>query len=110
MTYAILNKEQFEANIPDFVKDYMGYPENYPLKDCIYGTPRELANGNWLVDCRFRSYYNYKCNESDLDVIGISNNCTYRELYQVEIDNWKQWIGEENVIMDIETLEYVENN
>ena len=104
--YAIITPEQYEANIPDFVKAYMEYPESYPLKDCIFGTPQQITNGNWVVDCRFRTYYNYKCNESDLNVIGISNNCTKRYLTEQEVEQWRQWVGSDNVITDIENLEY----
>lgn len=98
--YVILPEEMFNAPIPDMVKEQMLYPENYIVKDCIFGIPEQLENGKWLCDARFRSYYNYKANENDLDVIGISNNSTNRFLNDDEVAQWKAFIGEENIIIN----------
>jgi len=117
-TYVILPEQLFNSPIPDNIKSYMGYPENYLVKDCIFSsqenpelprTPAQLEDGRWVCDGRFRSYYNYKCNETDANVIGISNNSTNRELYQSEIDQWRQILGEENVFEDISNLKYKED-
>jgi len=102
MTYVILPEELFNSPIPDFIKVDMRYPENYLVKDCIFGTPQQLEDGRWLCDARFRSYYNYSAN--GVDIIGISNNCTNRELFPQEVEQWKQTIGAENVIEDISNL------
>jgi len=100
--YVILQDELFNSHIPDFVKYQMEYPENYLVRDCIFGEPKQLEDGRWLCDARFRSYYYDKPN--GVDILGISNNCTNRHLHDEEIEQWKQIIGVENVITDIEGL------
>lgn len=106
MIYVILTEEQFNSSLPDELKFYMGYPENHIVRDCLYGTPRQLSDGRWLCDARFRTYYKQSAN--GLDIIGISNNCTEREiLYQFEIDMWVYNIGDENVITDITNLTFM---
>ena len=107
MIYVIIPEQLFNSPIPDFIKVDMRYPENYLVKDCIFGTPQQLEDGRWLCDARFRSYYNYSANGTD--IIGISNNCTNRELYPQEVEQWKQMLGEENVIDDISNLIFKEN-
>ena len=107
MIYVILSEELFNSPIPDSIKAYMEYPENYLVKDCIFGTPQQLTDGRWLCDARFRSYYNYSANGTD--IIGISNNCTNRELYPQEVEQWKQILGEDNVIENIEGLIFKED-
>lgn len=106
--YVILTEQLFNSEIPDLVKNQMGYPENYLVKDCIFGIPLQLEDNRWLCDARFRSYYDYKCNDSDINVIGISNNSTNRELLSSEIEQWKQFIGEENIFTDLSNLKFKE--
>ena len=110
--YVIMPDELFNSPIPDLVKGQMAYPENYLVKDCIWGVPKQLTDNRWICDARFRSYYNYKTNESDAEVIGISNNSTNRELYDAEIEQWQQFLGEENLLTEeqICKLDYIEQH
>lgn len=54
--YSIVNDEQLNTILPDFVVDFMGYPPNtYKLIDVCHPQPQPLGDGNYMINIQLTS-------------------------------------------------------
>jgi len=108
--YTILTDEQLTMLVPDDIKAYMTYTQDYTLGEAIFGTKLKTVDGRWLCDCRLRTEYKETVKLNGVvvqEAPGISNNCTKRFLTEEEVEKWKGFVGADNVFTDISGIELI---
>lgn len=94
--YCILTGDQLDTILPEEIREYMGYEQDYTMRKCIFGNIRETVNGDYLCECLLKSKEYFE------------EGCTKRLLHEEEVQMWRDLVGENNVFTDISNIELKE--
>lgn len=95
MHYVILPPEVVNTVLPERVKAYMGYEQDYTLAEAAF-ICRKLTNGNYLVSVSLchRHY--------------VANKCVLNEPTDDDMAFARNFYGPDAIITDIDNLEFAE--